>query len=320
MLALLLVLTQSPVTVKLNHDQFSTGDHARVYVQSAQDGHLVVLHADPDGRVRVLFPIDPSDDDFIRGGKRFEVRGRADRDAFQIESNEGSGAVLAAVSPDPLHFDPFVRNDHWDFRTLGGPSSTVRDDPMAKLLDIVQQMSGDSSGRFDYDLATYVVNSNRVASRYGYGYGDGYGWGYPYHFGVGFYSPFCADPFWGWSSCVGYGFGYPFGFGTRVFLGFGFGGPRFPFRRPFPPVVFVRPNAPLVFSRPQPRVRYDPVPVRPRTGAINPAPRVKSFAPRVFSRPQPRMSGGWSRPSVSRGGSSGRSFGGGGGGGGGRRH
>ena len=266
----------------------------------------------------MLFPIDPSDDDFIRGGKRFEVRGRADRDAFQIESGEGSGTVLAAVSPDPLRFDDFVRNDHWDFRALGGPSSTVRDDPMAKLLDIVQQMSGDSSARFDYDLATYVVNGNRVASRYGYGYG----WGYPYNFGVGFYSPFCADPFWGWSSCFGYGFGYPYGFGTRVFVGFGFGGWRFPYwrYRPFAPVVFSRPRPPLVFNRPQPRVRYEPVPVRPRTGwgggTINPAPRVTSFAPRVFSRPESRVSGGSSRPSFSRGGSSGggRSFGGG------RRH
>src|SRR5213594_875398 len=99
MLALLLVLTQSPVTVQLNHDQFDPGDRARVYVQSAQDGYLVVLHADPEGRIRVLFPLDPTDDDFVRGGKKFEVRGRSDRDAFQVEGDEGSGTVLAAVSP-----------------------------------------------------------------------------------------------------------------------------------------------------------------------------------------------------------------------------
>ncbi|PYP12101.1 MAG: hypothetical protein DMD59_00990 [Gemmatimonadetes bacterium] len=94
-----------PVSVKINHDQFSSGDHARVYVETAQDGYLVVLHADPDGRIRVLFPTDPRDDDFIRGGRRFEVRGRSDRDAFQVEGDEGSGTVLAAVSSDPLNFD-----------------------------------------------------------------------------------------------------------------------------------------------------------------------------------------------------------------------
>src|SRR6266516_614929 len=283
MLALLLVLTQSPVTVQLNHDQFTSGDRARVYVQSAQDGYLVVLNADPDGRIRVLFPLDPRDDDFIRGGKRFEVRGRADRDAFQIESDEGSGTVLAAVAKDPFTFDSFARNDHWDFRALGGPSISVRDDPLAKLVDIVQRMAGDSSGRFDYDAATYVVNGSRVAYGARYGYGAGFGYGY----GGGFYSPFCFDPFWGWASCFGYGgfgYGYPFGFGVGVVYRFGPGW-RFPYTR-------YRPFTPLVFTRKAPVVRYEPVP----------------------ARPQPRGSGGWSRPSISRGGGSGRSVGGG------RRH
>src|SRR5216117_2632777 len=130
MLLALLLLAQNPVTVRLNHDQFDPGDRARVYVQSAQDGYLVVLHADAEGRVRVLFPLDPSDDAFVRGGKRFELRGRGDRDAFQVEGDEGSGTVLAAVAPDAFSFDGFVRNDHWDFRALGGPSSTVQNDPL----------------------------------------------------------------------------------------------------------------------------------------------------------------------------------------------
>src|SRR3977135_119073 len=159
MLLALLLLVQNPVAVRLNHDQFTAGDHARVYVEAAQDGYLVVLHADPEGRVRVLFPLDPSDDDFVRGGKKFEVRGRGDRDAFQIESNDGAGTVRAAIAPDAFKFDSFVRNDHWDFRAIGGPSGAVRDDPLARLLDIVQQMSGDSAGRLDHDYRTYAVNS-----------------------------------------------------------------------------------------------------------------------------------------------------------------
>ena len=44
---------QEPVRVELNHDQYSAGDKARVYVRSAQDGYLVVLHADPAGRENV---------------------------------------------------------------------------------------------------------------------------------------------------------------------------------------------------------------------------------------------------------------------------
>jgi len=350
MLLALLLLTQNPVTVRLNHDQFDPGDRARVYVQTAQDGYLVVLHADPEGRIRVLFPLDPTDDDFVRGGKKFELRGRGDRDAFQVEPNDGSGTVLAAVSPDAFKLDDFVRNDHWDFRALGSPSGAVRDDPLARMLDIVQKISGDSAGRFDYDYATYVVNSREIAARYGYG--SAY---YP-HFGFyynPFFNPFCADPFYGWSATC-YAFGYGFGYGGFGYGGFGYGsgfGFGFPIYRPYRPYRpyiftslpgprFAQPRLVIPANRPsryipvQPRSRGDLGPgfsnpgrgVEPRTRDLakpNVAPRPNNVGP---SRAQPRVSSGGSRPSVSRGfgGSrpAPRSSGGsrGGGGGGGRRH
>jgi len=53
-----------PVKVWLNQDNFRRGDRARVNAALAEDGYLVVLRADADGRVRVLFPLDPGDDDF----------------------------------------------------------------------------------------------------------------------------------------------------------------------------------------------------------------------------------------------------------------
>ncbi len=297
------------VRVQLNHDQFRSGDNARVYVETARDGYLIVLHADPQGRVRVLFPLDPSDDEFVRGGRRQELRGRSDRDAFQVDDDDGSGTVLAAVTPDPFTFTEFVRNDHWDFRALGGPSASVRTDPLAGLLDIVQRMAGET--HFDYDDATYVVLSRQIASRYDDGYGFGYpyhsrlglGFGYPYRFGSydPFYDPFCFDPFWG-TRCYrrGFGFGlgfpvyrpyrhYPYVFNTTLGAGFaGRGGQHF--------VI------------PTNRGRYSPVQPRPRADG-------RSFV--SPPRAMPRFSGGrssGSRPSVrSFGGSRGRS-------GGGRRH
>ena len=68
------------------------------------DGYVVVLHADANGRVRVLFPVDPGDDNFMKGGQDYEIRGRGDKDAFQVTST-GAGTVYAAVSMDPMHFD-----------------------------------------------------------------------------------------------------------------------------------------------------------------------------------------------------------------------
>src|SRR6266849_3100293 len=261
MLLALLLLVQNPVTVRLNHDQYDPGDRVRVYVESAGDGYLVVLHADPDGRVRVLFPLDPTDDAFVRGGRKFEVRGRGDRDALQVEANDGSGTMLAAVAPDAFKFADFIRNDHWDFRALGGPSGAVRDDPLARLLDIVQKMSGDSAGHFDYDYATYVVNARDIASRYGYG--SGY---YP-HFRLGYYynpffDPFCADPFYGWSASC-YAFGYGFGYGYRGGYGFGVGFPIYRPYRPYRAYIFTGASGPR-FVIPNRPTRYTPIQARPR--------------------------------------------------------
>jgi hypothetical protein len=266
----------------------------------------------------VLFPLDPSDDDFVRGGKRVEIRGRSNRDAFFVDAGDGSGTVVAVVSPDPLSYDAFVRNDHWDYRVLG--TTQLRDDPLAGLLDIARRMAGESP--FEYDAATYVVGGG-MASNYGSGYhGSGYyGYGSPYRFGVGLsfgysgyypwgYDPFCYDPFWGWrcGSRFGgfgysaYGFGRPYyyrPYGYSRFTGFGrsfAGGSRF--------VI------------PRDRVQVTGVEPRRRFGADNVGPsargsRERAVAPRG-SQPRARgpalaPRGGSSRgPAMSPRGSSGR--------------
>src|SRR5881628_161864 len=148
-----------PIKVWLNQDSyFQRGDKAKVHVKLADDGYLVVLRADAEGRVRVLFPLDPTADDFVRGGHTLEVRGRGDREAFSIEEREGTGVVLAARSVAPFKFDEFVRGDHWDYRVLDTRSGA--DDKEAALLDLVQRMTPDS--HFDYDVVTYTVSTTRA--------------------------------------------------------------------------------------------------------------------------------------------------------------
>src|SRR5947209_10558574 len=139
MLPLLLSLVVSvtddpPVKVWLNHDNyFQRGDKARVNVRLADDGYLLVLRTDAEGRVRVLFPLDPSNDNFTRGHETIEVRGRGDREAFFVDDREGSGLVLAARSSTPFKFDEFVRGDHWDYRVLD--ARQAGDDKEAALVE-----------------------------------------------------------------------------------------------------------------------------------------------------------------------------------------
>jgi hypothetical protein len=222
------------IKVWLNHDDYRRGDKARVNVKVAEDGYLIVLRADGEGRVRVLFPLDPSDDAFIRGGETIEVRGRGDREAFYVDERQGSGVVLAARSAVPFKFDEFVRGDHWDHRVLDARQSG--DDREAALLDIAQRMTPD--GHFDYDAVTYVVSSQH-ASYYDSYYPStyvslGFGWGWPYRYG---YFSSCYDPFY-WDPFYCGGFYRPYYYDPFVYNPYGYSYYS-PFR--YRPYIYTRP-------------------------------------------------------------------------------
>jgi hypothetical protein len=151
-----------PIRLWISNDRrFLPGDRAKVQVRTEYDGYLVVLHVDPDGRLRVLFPLDPDKDNFVRGDKKYEVRGRGGREAFEVDGT-GRGTVYAAVSRDPLRFDGFTLGDHWDYQALA--PARLREDPEPELNDLVHRMAQSS---FDYDLLTYqVIGRSAYASNY----------------------------------------------------------------------------------------------------------------------------------------------------------
>ncbi|MBI2404045.1 MAG: DUF4384 domain-containing protein [Gemmatimonadetes bacterium] len=189
-----LPLADPPVKVWLNDDRFVRGDHVRVYVKTDRDGYVVVLHAEPDGRVRVLFPLDPGDDNYLQGNETYEVRGRGDREAFTAYDSRGTGVVYAAYSPDPFRFDGLVRQDHWDYRV---DAFRVGDDDEADLSELARQMA--AGARFEYDLVRYDV-SERVAYR-----------SYSPHYHGGWYDSWYDPWYRPWRSgfYVGISFGRP---------------------------------------------------------------------------------------------------------------
>ena len=180
------------VRIRLNkRDGIDRGDRIRAYARAEDDGYLLVLHADPDGRVRVLFPLDPFDDAYVRGGKEYEVRGRGDRHAFSVYQSSGSGVVYAALFQDPLVTNGLTLGDHWDY-TLD--RWYLAGDLEGELTMIAQSLAG--PGTFEYDLAIYDIGYRVVAS-------DHYGGG------LSFYDPYYSDPYWHGHS------------GFRIHIGFG---------------------------------------------------------------------------------------------------
>lgn len=198
------VTQDPPIRLWINNDRhFERGDRAKVQVQTDDDGYVVVLHADPDGRVRVLFPIDPGDDNFLRGGHRYELRGRGNRESFTVDVSSGQGAVYAAYSHDPFRFDDFVQGDHWDFRALN--ATQLGNDPEPDLTDMVRRMAG---GRFEYDILRYDVyyGSSSYSSAAYYS---------PVVVRHSYYDPFC-DFSW---DCDPYYFGGRSGLSVGLYFG-----------------------------------------------------------------------------------------------------
>jgi hypothetical protein len=182
--------TDPPVHVWFNSNgDYTSGDRAKVYAKSAENGYLVVLRADIDGRVQALFPVDPQDDPRVKGEKKYELKGRGGREAFVADDTIGRGTVVAAYSETPFRFDEFERDGHWDTAALSGQGlQDAQADPEARLRDIVQQMRPDGGG-FDYDVAAYVVAAPPryvLYPDYPYYYGPGWWGGFGPRFGAGF--------------------------------------------------------------------------------------------------------------------------------------
>lgn len=179
-----------PIRVWFNSDgNYAVGDRAKVYAKAVQDGYLVVLRADADGRVRVLFPLDPRDDQRITGGKKYELKSRAGREAFIADDTTGHGTVIAAVATSPFNFEGLTEDGRWNLRALA--AGDIAADPEAGLIELVRRMRP-ADDRFDYDVETYVVSNQYARRMYPYAYaGPAWGWYY--------------DPWWGYRS---FGFGY----------------------------------------------------------------------------------------------------------------
>lgn len=191
------------VELWINNDRrFLRGDRAKVHVRAEDDGYLLVLHADPDGHLRVLFPLDPDEDNFVRGGKKYEVQGRGDREAFTVDVGSGRGTVYAAWSRAPFSFQGYVVGDHWDYRTLS--AERLPREPETELTEIVRRMAG---GSFDYDLLTYDVIERVV-------YADDYYHGVRPNYGGVYHDSYYNDPW-----CDGYYFRRCSGISVGIFFG-----------------------------------------------------------------------------------------------------
>jgi len=117
----LVLLTQTPLQVAAHPAKLGVrawlpdtvlpvGAPARVYVELEDSGYLALLHVEPSGRIRVLYPEHPNDPAFVPGGAAFVVGGISDSTTFRVVA-PGTGTLLAVRSWTPLDFAGLVEGN-----------------------------------------------------------------------------------------------------------------------------------------------------------------------------------------------------------------
>ncbi len=138
---------------------YTRGERVRLYFKIDQDAYVTIFRVDTDGRVRVLFPRDPWEDNFARGGRELEVDGRAlGSDAFTIDDYPGVGYLFAVASADPFVYDQIESGDHWDYRVIA--DGRVKGDPYVAMTDLGQRIVPDGYADWDYDVISYNVGQH----------------------------------------------------------------------------------------------------------------------------------------------------------------
>ena len=166
------LLTQTPVQVAAHPAKLGVrawlpdtilpvGAPARIYVELEDSGYLALLHVEPSGRIRVLYPEHPNDPDFVPGGAPFVVGGISDSTTFRVVA-PGTGTLLAVRSWTPLDFASLVDGNRWDYARALLLQPTAGN-PLAALLDIADRITDGEA--YTYDLTGYRTPGALAARR-----------------------------------------------------------------------------------------------------------------------------------------------------------
>ena len=125
-----------------------------VYVRLREPGHLLLLHVDAIGRIRVLFPPTPDDSTSTTGEPPVAVP--------LPPSAQGYPSTFVAVqSRWPFEFAALRTGSTWNYQDAFLLQPTAGD-PLAALLDIADRVT--DGGPYDYGVLTYAKGGT-VAAR-----------------------------------------------------------------------------------------------------------------------------------------------------------
>ncbi len=136
-------------------DLHERNDRIRVYYRTERGAFVTVFRVDTDGRVRVLFPRRPDDDNWAEGGATYSVSNWDRGVAFVVDDYPGVGYVFAAASSEPFDYRVIEDYGRWDVHAIS--DGRVHGDPRAALEALVGRLLPDRYDDFETHLAPYYV-------------------------------------------------------------------------------------------------------------------------------------------------------------------
>lgn len=274
------------VRVTANFEDDMGSRRVEAFIRADDDAYVLVGHIDANGRLQIVYPKHPGDDEFVRGGHSYRIPpffgGFADEYRYRrstdytrlsmVRSREdsydaGTGYVFVIASWRPMRTERVADGDRWSSYELS--SDEYLTDPRAAVDELAQVVAGDSREAYTVEYAHYRSSNYGMYSANSYdrcsfaGYGtSGYGFG-----GLGLaYSPFYG----------GFGYGLsPWSFGAFGYPAAGFFSP-FSYARQFDPMTGCSYYVPV----------YRPVFVTTYPIVRNPAPGMRAFKPELPRPPK----------------------------------
>jgi hypothetical protein len=147
------------------NDPFTRGDKMTVRFRTDVDGYVTIMRVDTDGRLQVLFPFRPEDDNFARGGIDHRVAGRVAEQTLRVEEYPGEGFLFALVTLDPVAFPRRGPGGDWDYAALGIPAR-ITEDPYAVFAGLLAVLLPDGYLGYAHDVVPYFVEEQHGYPRF----------------------------------------------------------------------------------------------------------------------------------------------------------
>ncbi|MBU0985199.1 MAG: DUF4384 domain-containing protein [candidate division Zixibacteria bacterium] len=100
--------------------EYYEGDRITIYFRASQDAFVSIYSVDTRGKVNLLFPSDPTEDNFIRGGVNYSIPGKDDDFDFVVDGPEGVEHLQMIGSRERFPIPNWYRNSgivcDWDDR------------------------------------------------------------------------------------------------------------------------------------------------------------------------------------------------------------